>query len=78
VDVNNKKFDIAKGFGATDCFNPLEGNAKDWLLSKEKWGINFTYDCTGNVAVMRDALEMAHRGFGESMVIGVAAAGKEI
>ena len=51
---------------------------KETLLSKEKWGIDFTYDCTGNVAVMRDALEMAHRGFGESMVIGVASAGKEI
>ena len=48
------------------------------MISKEKWGIDFTYDCTGNVAVMRDALEMAHRGFGESMVIGVAAAGKEL
>jgi Zn-dependent alcohol dehydrogenase len=48
------------------------------LLSKEKWGVNFTFDCTGNVQVMRDALEAAHRGFGESMVIGVAAAGKEL
>ena len=56
----------------------MEGDSKDWLLSKEKWGIDFTYDCTGNVAVMRTALEAAHRGFGESCVIGVAAAGKEI
>jgi len=48
------------------------------LLEREKWGIDFTYDCTGNVAVMRTALEAAHRGFGESCVIGVAAAGKEI
>ena len=50
--------------------------AKDWLLSKEKWGIDFTFDCTGNVAVMQEALESAHRGYGESTVIGVAAAGK--
>jgi Zn-dependent alcohol dehydrogenase len=78
IDINTKKFEIAKSFGATHCFNPLEGNARDWLLSNEKWGIEFTYDCTGNVQVMRDALEMAHRGFGESMVIGVASAGKEL
>jgi Zn-dependent alcohol dehydrogenase len=78
IDVNAKKFDIAKQFGATDCFNPMDSTFKEDLLAKEKWGINFTYDCTGNVAVMRNALEMAHRGFGESMVIGVAAAGKEL
>jgi hypothetical protein len=78
IDVNSGKFDIAKEFGATDCLNPTECDLKAKLLEKEKWGINFTYDCTGNVAVMRDALEMAHRGFGESTVIGVAAAGKEI
>ncbi len=78
MDVNPKKFDIAKSFGADECYNPMDGDSKDWLLSKEKWGIDFTYDCTGNVAVMRTALEAAHRGFGESCVIGVAAAGKEI
>lgn len=56
----------------------MEQDSKDWLLAKEKWGIDFTYDCTGNVGVMRTALESAHRGYGESCVIGVAAAGKEI
>ena len=44
----------------------------------EKWGYDYTFDCTGNVHVMRQALEVAHRGWGESCVIGVAAAGKEI
>ena len=48
------------------------------LLNKEKWGYDYTFDCTGNVEVMRCALEVAHRGWGESCVIGVAAAGKEI
>ena len=48
------------------------------LLEKEKWGYDYTYDCTGIVSVMRTALEVAHRGWGESCVIGVAAAGKEI
>ena len=47
-------------------------------MGKEKWGYDYTYDCTGNVNVMRTALEVAHRGWGESCVIGVAAAGKEI
>ena len=62
----------------TECFSPLDGNAIDWLKEREEWGIDFTYDCTGNVRVMRDALEAAHRGFGESCVIGVAAAGQEL
>jgi Zn-dependent alcohol dehydrogenase len=78
MDINKDKFPIAKEFGCTDCHNPMESNAKDWLIAREKWGIDYTYDCTGNVMVMRDALEAAHRGFGESTVIGVAAAGKEL
>jgi Zn-dependent alcohol dehydrogenase len=56
----------------------LDGNTGDWLKSKEQWGIDFTMDCTGVVKVMREALEAAHRGFGESTVIGVAAAGQEL
>ena len=43
-----------------------------------QWGVDYTFDCTGNVEVMRAALESAHRGWGESCVIGVAAAGKEL
>lgn len=81
VDLNSKKFELAKNVGATYCVNPSELNGisiKDHLLSLEKWGYNFTFDCTGNVKVMRDALELAHRGFGESCVIGVAASGQEI
>jgi len=75
LDINPDKFEVAKKFGVTDCYNPLDGNTGDWLKSHEKWGIDFTFDCTGNVKVMQDALEAAHRGFGESTVIGVAAAG---
>lgn len=78
LDLNPAKFEFAKKFGADECFNPTESDSKDWLLAREKWGVNYTYDCTGNVAVMRTALEAAHRGFGESCIIGVAAAGKEI
>lgn len=82
IDTNSEKFELAKQFGCDDCFSPIgiEGglNIKDVLLSKEKWGYEFTFDCTGNVQVMRTALEVAHRGFGVSCIIGVAAAGHEI
>jgi len=78
IDVNSEKAEAAKNFGATEFINAKDSDAKQVLLEKEKWGINFTYDCTGNVAVMRSALEASHRGFGESCVIGVAESGKEI
>jgi Zn-dependent alcohol dehydrogenase len=79
IDINEQKFDIAKKFGADVCYKPTaEKSGKAFLLEQEKWGINFTYDCTGNVNIMREALEASHRGFGESCVIGVAEAGKEI
>ena len=77
IDINPKKFENAKKFGADDCFQPTkEKSGKDFLMENEKWGIDYTYDCTGNVAIMREALESAHRGWGESCVIGVAEAGK--
>jgi len=81
VDINDGKFPLAVSMGATECVNSLTcegGDIKAALLSREKWGYDYTYDCTGNVNVMRCALEVAHRGWGESCVIGVAAAGKEI
>ena len=80
VDLNEGKFDLAKQFGATDTANPMNcgGDIKEALLKMEKWGYDYTFDCTGNVNVMRQALEVAHRGWGESCVVGVAAAGKEI
>merc|ERR1712226_1646141 len=77
VDLNEDKFDLAKSLGATDRVNG-GGDVKAKLLEMEKWGYDYTFDCTGNVHVMRNALEVAHRGWGESCVIGVAAAGKEI
>merc|ERR1719369_1814925 len=81
VDINDAKFPKALELGATECINSLTcegGDIKAVLLEKEKWGYDYTYDCTGIVSVMRTALEVAHRGWGESCVIGVAAAGKEI
>jgi len=80
IDVNEDKFETAKQLGATDVLNPLSFDKpiQQVLVEKTQWGVDYTYDCTGNVAVMRSALEAAHRGWGVSCVIGVAAAGKEI
>jgi S-(hydroxymethyl)glutathione dehydrogenase/alcohol dehydrogenase len=56
VYTNQNKAEIAKKFGATEFINSKECDAKDVLLSKEKWGVHFTYDCTGNTQAMRRAL----------------------
>lgn len=81
IDLNPNKFEIAKKLGATDCVNPkdVDGPIQQYIAGKlTKWGVDFTFDCTGHVEVMRAALECAHRGWGESCVIGVAASGHEI
>jgi len=80
VDINESKFKGAEEMGATFFVNPSksEDGGKGDLMARHKWGYDYTFDCTGNVHVMRCALEVAHRGWGESCVIGVAAAGKEI
>ena len=66
VDINSSKKDAALKFGAHEFVNSTEHQSvKDFLISKEKWGYDFTFDCTGNVNVMRTALELAHRGWGE-------------
>ena len=81
VDLNPAKVEMAKRFGMTDFINPTEvGNDKvvQAILDITGGGADFSFDCTGNVNVMRQALECCHRGWGESIVIGVAEAGKEI
>lgn len=81
VDVNPDKFEMAKKLGATDCINPkeVEGPIEKHIAGTvTKWGVDYTFDCTGSTAVMRSALECAHRGWGTSCVVGVAAAGHEI
>jgi len=80
IDTNPAKFELAKQFGATDCLNPNDYDKpiKDVLLDINKWGIDHTFECIGNVNVMRQALESAHRGWGQSIIIGVAGAGQEI
>ncbi|GMG46752.1 unnamed protein product [Ambrosiozyma monospora] len=82
IDINDKKEEWAKKFGATQFINPTKLPAGttivDKLIEETDGGCDFTFDCTGNVGVMRNALEACHKGWGESIVIGVAAAGKEI
>lgn len=82
VDMNPKKYDIAKQLGCTDCVNPKDFDKPIQQvlvdMSPTKFGYDYTFDCTGNTDVMRSALEAAHRGWGQSCVIGVAAAGKEL
>ena len=71
---------MATHFGMTDFVNPskIEGDLVAHLVELTKGGADYTFDATGNVKVMRDALEAAHKGWGESIIIGVAPAGAEI
>ncbi|KAI5793234.1 formaldehyde dehydrogenase, glutathione dependent [Geopyxis carbonaria] len=82
VDVNPKKEEWSKKFGATDFVNPTElkkgQTIQEYLVEITDGGLDYTFDCTGNVGVMRAALEACHKGWGQSIVIGVAAAGQEI
>ncbi|ODQ63503.1 glutathione-dependent formaldehyde dehydrogenase [Nadsonia fulvescens var. elongata DSM 6958] len=82
VDINDSKREWAEKFGATDFIDPLDlpkdTNIVEKLIEITDGGCDYTFDCTGNVHVMRHALEACHKGWGESIVIGVAAAGKEI
>ncbi|KAI8474378.1 MAG: formaldehyde dehydrogenase [Monoraphidium minutum] len=80
VDINASKFDAAKEWGATECINPKDHDKPIQQVINEltEWGCDYTFECIGNTAVMRAALECAHRGWGQSVVIGVAAAGQEI
>lgn len=81
IDINDDKEKFARELGATDFINPtkLEGvTIQSHLINLTKWGIDYTFDATGNVGVMRAALEAAHRGWGQSCIVGVAPAGHEI
>jgi len=81
VDLNPSKKEWADKFGATDFVNPAElkgQTIQEKLIEMTDGGCDYTFDCTGNVGVMRAALEACHKGWGQSIVIGVAAAGQEI
>lgn len=80
IDTNPNKFTLARYFGATDCINPLDCTEpiQEKIINMTGWGVDFSFECIGNVEVMRAALECTHRGWGQSIIIGVAGAGKEI
>ncbi|WP_029040621.1 S-(hydroxymethyl)glutathione dehydrogenase/class III alcohol dehydrogenase [Cucumibacter marinus] len=86
VDINNDKREWGEKFGMTHFVNPteIEGDVVSHIVEMTKrgadqiGGADYTFDCTGNTTVMRQALEASHRGWGKSVVIGVAAAGQEI
>lgn len=80
IDTNPSKFPLAKEFGATECINPKDFDKpiQQVIVEKTTWGVDHSFECIGNVNVMRAALECAHRGWGQSVIIGVAGAGQEI
>jgi S-(hydroxymethyl)glutathione dehydrogenase/alcohol dehydrogenase len=81
VDINDDKKAWADKFGATDFVNPMklkDQTIAEKLIEMTDGGCDYTFDCTGNVSVMRAALEACHKGWGQSIIIGVAAAGQEI
>jgi S-(hydroxymethyl)glutathione dehydrogenase/alcohol dehydrogenase len=80
VDVNPGKFEIARQLGATDVVTPRDYDKpiQDVIIEMTGGGVDFSFECIGNVKVMRSALECCHKGWGESVIIGVAGAGEEI
>ncbi|MEP3465679.1 MAG: zinc-binding dehydrogenase, partial [Parasphingorhabdus sp.] len=80
VDINSDREDWGRKFGMTDFVNPndVSEDIVAHLVAMTDGGADYTFDCTGNTDVMRTALEACHRGWGESIIIGVAEAGKEI
>ena len=80
VDMNNDKEAWGRKFGMTDFVNPNEvsGDLTGHLVELTGGGADYSFECIGNVNVMRTALECAHKGWGESIIIGVAGAGQEI
>ena len=80
IDLNEDKFEIARKLGATDCVNPAKHDRpiQDVIVEMTDGGVDFSFECIGNVNVMRAALECCHKGWGESVIIGVAGAGQEI
>src|ERR1700744_5502328 len=80
VDLNPGRKRIAEAFGMTDFVNPaeVEGDLVPYLVNLTKGGADYSFECIGNTKVMRQALECAHRGWGKSVIIGVAGAGQEI
>jgi S-(hydroxymethyl)glutathione dehydrogenase / alcohol dehydrogenase len=80
IDINQDKFEMAKMLGATDFINPKDYDTpiQDVVVELTDGGVDYSFECVGNVGLMRSALECCHKGWGESVIIGVAGAGEEI
>ncbi|MEN7343605.1 MAG: S-(hydroxymethyl)glutathione dehydrogenase/class III alcohol dehydrogenase [Pseudomonadota bacterium] len=80
VDINDDKFEMARMLGATDCVNPKDYDApiQDVIVELTDGGVDYSFECVGNIDLMSSALECCHKGWGESTIIGVAGAGQEI
>ena len=80
IDINDSKFEMAKLLGATDCVNPknFDKPIQEVIVDLTEGGVDYSFECVGNVQLMRSALECCHKGWGESVIIGVAGAGQEI
>ncbi len=80
IDINPDKFALAKEMGATDFINPKDYDQpiQDVIVELTDGGVDYSFECIGNVDIMRAALECCHKGWGESIIIGVAGAGQEI
>nr|CAB3451481.1 unnamed protein product [Digitaria exilis] len=80
IDIDSKKFDVAKNFGVTEFVNPKdhEKPIQQVLIDITDGGVDYSFECIGNVSVMRAALECCHKGWGTSVIVGVAASGQEI
>jgi S-(hydroxymethyl)glutathione dehydrogenase/alcohol dehydrogenase len=79
IDTNPRKFELAQQFGATHTLNPSEtSDLVEAVLETSGGGVDYSFECIGNVEVMGQALQVAHRGWGQSIIIGVAGAGQEI
>ncbi len=80
VDLNDDKFEMARMLGATDFVNPSKYDQpiQDVIVDLTDGGVDYSFECIGNTNVMRSALECCHKGWGESVIIGVAGAGQEI
>ncbi len=80
IDINPDKFDMARRLGATDLIDPREYDRpiQEVVVDLTDGGVDYSFECIGNVDIMRSALECCHKGWGESVIIGVAGAGEEI
>lgn len=80
IDINPSKFEVAKKFGVTEFINPKDYDkpVQQVMVELTDGGCDYTFECIGNVGTMRAALESCHKGWGESIIIGVAGAGQEI